>query len=96
MQNKAPPGNNRIIEVTDRSGAWCGYVRQATAPLTKIAALAQSGALGVDLKDLAGDPTHLLVNRLFRHAHEARELSHHQMVQCHIHRESREPKPSSR
>jgi len=73
-----------IVDVSSRAGAWWSYARRAAVPLRKIAVLARSGSLDVSLKELAGDLTHLMVNRLFNCAHETRELSVYLMVQRHI------------
>ena len=54
-------------------------------PLRNLADLAQSGSMNVGLKELAGDLTHLMVNRLFSGAHEARELQIYLMVQRYMH-----------
>ena len=75
-----------IAEVFDRDGAFRSYSKRGAIPLGKIASLARTGVLEVDLKDLAGDLTHLMVNRLFSNAHEARELNIYLMLERHIHR----------
>lgn len=80
------PRRHELAEVAERGSPWQIYAQRAAKPLGQIANLAKTGSLGVELNELAGDLSHLMVNRLFHGDHEEREHSVYRSVLRQMHR----------
>jgi thiopeptide-type bacteriocin biosynthesis protein len=74
-------GMDRCDSIPVNEGAWRRHALRAGKALDRLRALASARKLSVNLGELAGDLSHLLVNRLFPSRHAEYELQLYQALE---------------